>query len=467
MKKKLLLGFLLLVSIFLKGIIQENFLNEKDIIVHPNYGQTVEKIPLQSNSNFGSLFWEGHKPGSSAVQIKESYYFQKLFHYYGFNEDNHICTIIASQILLGYYDTFQDDNIVDEMFEINGGTRSKTKNLAEFLTSPGTGKYDEDSNQSDQRFRDLLIETGIEANNKDPRGNGYYTDEQVNLIKKYLDSKKVTYKINFYQGTTEELKVNKIVNLIKSTIQSGRPIIVNGAEHSAVAYAYDETYVYVNDGLGHFGAVLWSAYTNTQSTTNYDIGAIDIEFTSSHHHSDNYYSPYYDEYYCPCGKVFTKNSINPEDYGYEEAYYSNTTSREVLAGTLSILTNRKRCGYIENEYINLSSRKENVNEAFLEYHLDCNVKKIEVNISFWSAKELFLKGTSSASIDILNENGEWVKMLDLLNDVILSTDRYNQNTVILNLPNNIKSFRFYASNLPIGDRNKGRISIGHLTITHE
>lgn len=467
MIKKILLGFLFLVSIFHKWIIQENFLiEEKDIIVHPNYGQSFEAMSLQSNSDFGSLFWLGRRPGSDAVQISEAYYFHNLRNYHGFNKGK-ICTVIASQILLGYYDTFQDDNIVDEMFEINGGTRTNTKNLAEFLSSPGTGKCDTNESLSDQRFRDLLIETGIEATNKDPRGIGYYTNEQVALIKKYLDNKNFSYKLNFYHGTTYDLNASRIEYLIKSAIQEGRPIIVNGAGHSAVAYAYDDTYVYVHNGLGEVGAVLWSAYTSTQTSKVYDIGAIDIKFTSPHQHSDNYYSPYYDEYYCPCGKIFTKDSINPEEYGFKEAYYNNATSKEVKVGKLSVLTTRKRCGYIENEYINLSSRKENVNEAFLEYSLNCNIKKIEVNISFWSAKELFLKGTSSASIEILIEEGVWIKVLDLLQDVSLSTDRYNQNIIIINLPDNIKSFRFYASNQPIGDRNKGRISIGHLTITHE
>jgi len=38
--------------------------------------------------------------------------------------------------------------------------------------------------------------------------------------------------------------------------------------------------------------------------------------------------------------------------------------------------------------------------------------------------------------------------------------------IIISFPGNVSSFRFYAESSPIGDRNKGRISIKDLEIMH-
>lgn len=72
-----------------------------------------------------------------------------------------------------------------------------------------------------------------------------------------------------------------------------------------------------------------------------------------------------------------------------------------------------------------------------------------------------------SDLDYLNSNGEWKTFVDLLDDVELSKDRSNQNTLVLYFPEKISSFRIYAENDALGDRNKGRISIGKLEIMHE
>ena len=418
-----------------------------------------------TSNDFYDVYDKKQHPGPTSVVIPNHFYFEKLRFLHGYNPNN-ICTIIAAQIIFGYYDTFHDDTIVDSKYETGGGTRSDSKDLKDFF-GQGTGNASKDTSQSDQRFRDYLIDLAYQATGKEIDIIGAYTPDQVTLVNAYLEKKGISYKLNYIATFSDSQETGKVMEIIKTGINEGRPVIVNGAGHSTVAYAYDDLYVYVHDGNGTIGAVPWRIYAEILTEGLYDTGVIDIEMTGPHVHSDNYYSNYYGEYYCPCGKVFKETNISPEDYGFNQAYYSNEVEKRIEVDGLSILTNRKRCGYIENEYINLSCRRENVTEAYLEYHLDCIVKRIEVNISFWSANEVFVDG-SSAGIEVLDSSGNWVNVVNLLDkDIALSTDRTHQNRIIVEFPPNTKSFRFYASNYDIGDRNKGRISIGELRIIHD
>jgi hypothetical protein len=61
----------------------------------------------------------------------------------------------------------------------------------------------------------------------------------------------------------------------------------------------------------------------------------------------------------------------------------------------------------------------------------------------------------------------WVDDIDLLHDVVLSKDRNNQTVINLSFPKKTRELRIYAhfnDMPPPVDRNKGRISIGNITI---
>lgn len=47
---------------------------------------------------------------------------------------------------------------------------------------------------------------------------------------------------------------------------------------------------------------------------------------------------------------------------------------------------------------------------------------------------MFVSGLDRAEIQYLNSNGEWKTFVDLLDDVELSKDRSNQNTLVLYFP---------------------------------
>ena len=402
-------------------------------------------------------------PGKDAVLIDYAFYFENLKDFHG-NNDSDICTIIATQIILGYYDTFANDKLVNDIYDKIAIETSNTKIISNFSQSPGTGK--QDGIDSDQRFRDYLVDLTTQEIGESPVNQGMSTKEQIKLVKRYLNDSKLAYKLSTCEGHWLDDITNHTKKIIRNTIDAGRPVLCNGSGHSTVAYGYDDDYVYVHTGWGWTAATPWSTFT-TEWIEKFDTGAIDIQLTCSHYHSDNYYSQYYDEFYCVCGFKYSNAIFNPEDYGFVPQYFFTEKTKEISYRNYTINTNRLRTGYIEEEYINLSARRLNAGKAYLEYHLPSYIKKIIINISFWSNGEMFVSGLDRAEIQYLNSNGEWKTFVDLLDDVELSKDRSNQNTLVLYFPEKISSFRIYAENDALGDRNKGRISIGKLEIMHE
>lgn len=158
-----------------------------------------------------------------------------------------------------------------------------------------------------------------------------------------------------------------------------------------------------------------------------------------------------------------KYSLLPSGYGFTESYGDQTTYPIQLAD-LTITTSRKRCGYIENQYVNLSPRKQGQGEAYLTYHFDKLVYRFDINLSFWSDSEYLDSSDSTAYLQYKDENGDWVIALDLLKDITLSTDRTNQDTYSVMFGAGTTDVRIIIETRPIGTANKGRISVGNIVI---
>lgn len=190
-----------------------------------------------------------------------------------------------------------------------------------------------------------------------------------------------------------------------------------------------------------------------------------------------YYStgPYYSECYFfeKPTEFLTRYLITPSDYEFTGAYVTTKTTTPVTAGDLTFETTRYRCGFIENEYINLSPRRDNYRKAYLEYKFDKPVYHIEVAMAFWSDDERYdaYGNEAIAEFNYKNiDNGSWEDYsFDLLN-AGLPTDRTKPITLEFDIPNGTKEFRFYAEFLKVTgqtDRNKGRICIGNMIVTTE
>ncbi len=156
--------------------------------------------------------------------------------------------------------------------------------------------------------------------------------------------------------------------------------------------------------------------------------------------------------------------ITPVDYGFEQQYFFYEKSKSLTLQGTNFNTTRLRCGYIEEEYIVLSPQRENAGTSYLVYSFEQNVQQIDVALTLWSDKERLNPNTSKALLQYQDDLGNWITIVDLLNQIELSTDRTLPVRYILNFPKNIKAFRFYVTSLGVGDRNKGRVCIGDINI---
>ena len=242
--------------------------------------------------------------------------------------------------------------------------------------------------------------------------------------------------------------------------------IANGNDHDVLAYGYSG-----DKFLNHFG--WWpdtkgSAEVVISSATIY--GYFTMKYTGEHKHSSNVSMTYGNttKYICGCGKVHESHySICPDKFGFDSRYYfenEGLKSSSLSVDNLTIQTERLRCGYIEDEYINLSPNRKNAGYAYLNLDFNENIYQINTNLSFWSSNEgLSTSIGDYAYIKYLDSSGNWKILLDLLN-CNLSTDRSNPDFYKLEIPNGTKRIRFEAyKETPTTSRNKGRICIGDTT----
>jgi len=190
-----------------------------------------------------------------------------------------------------------------------------------------------------------------------------------------------------------------------------------------------------------------------------------------------YYStgPYYSELFnfAKPTEFLTKYQITPADYGFWESYVTSEVSQSVTVGDLSFNTTRYRCGYIEEEYINLSPRRGDYRKAYLEYEFSKPVYRVEVAMAFWIDDERYDATGNSAIAEFNYKNinqGSWDDHSINLLDKNLPEDRTKPITLIFDIPEGTKEFRFYAEFLTVSgtvDRNKGRICIGNMIVTTE
>lgn len=185
--------------------------------------------------------------------------------------------------------------------------------------------------------------------------------------------------------------------------------------------------------------------------------------------SGNYYSEirtFYKPSIFSSGKV----QVKPNEWGLEGRYYfsneiNDIDSLENDAGNvrfsslskngLTITTERLRCGYIENSYINLSPRRANAGYAYLEMDFNKPIYSILYSLGFWSSSEN-LDGTASLFIKDANDN--WSKSQDLL-ALQLNTKRQGLKRYSQYFANGIYGLRFECTATATGSRNKGRLSI--------
>ena len=154
--------------------------------------------------------------------------------------------------------------------------------------------------------------------------------------------------------------------------------------------------------------------------------------------------------------------LAPKDYGFTDSYPTSVVSKDIAIGDEIIQTERLRCGYIQNSTINLSARRDNAGEAYLKFNFPKKIHGMIIEISFWSQREFLTNEDSSAKIYYEDYRGVDVTLIDLLNDITLSTDKNNPNILCFEFTYGTDKICIHSTSSKIGNINKGRISIGNI-----
>lgn len=158
--------------------------------------------------------------------------------------------------------------------------------------------------------------------------------------------------------------------------------------------------------------------------------------------------------------------LEPKDFGFPQSYVSSSTEKSLALDGLSIETTRLRCGFIENQKIVLSCRKEGFGEAYLKLDFDRAISQITYEYSLWGDREYMDDGISHFEV-FADEEDALEAGLDPIFDVnalYLSQVRDLPDIEQTSLPAGTKSVAFNARSLQAGTHNKGRVCLGTICI---
>lgn len=159
------------------------------------------------------------------------------------------------------------------------------------------------------------------------------------------------------------------------------------------------------------------------------------------------------------------DQIDPDDYEFEAQYFFyNKTKYVATYNDVTIETRRLRTGYIEEEYIVLSPRRQNAGYAYFDMYFPTPIIAIDLDICLWSNNEYLDPNSCSANLSKMTSYNDYINYYDLLNEYSLSTNRANPNRLRFNFNNQASGIRFSVQAPAVGDRNKGRLCIGNMHI---
>lgn len=165
-----------------------------------------------------------------------------------------------------------------------------------------------------------------------------------------------------------------------------------------------------------------------------------------------------------------KVQVKPSEWGFEGRYYffneiydidslgddiNNIRFSTFTDNGLTITTERLRCGYIENSYVNLSPRRLGAGYAYLKMNFNKPVYSLLYSVGLWSSNEN-LDGTATLFVKDINDN--WSKLQDLLS-LQLNTKEQGLNRYSHYFTSGIYGLRFECTSTTTGSKNKGRLSI--------
>lgn len=246
----------------------------------------------------------------------KSAYFDNLTYNFGMNYKGS-CGYVAMGMLLSYYDTFANDNIIYDAYDVN--TVSTSYDFISHRNSPGIIKdvifgdmnhnpdegyyldsveyYNKmDSYQNMSFHSKLIIKAALLGyynfeDNVNPCGSNFNMRKDV--LEYYLDSNNLKYTLNYKNdGEYNEALSEETRKYTINQIKDGHPVMLSigrkgqSGGHVVVAYDYDETSDKIYCHMG------WNARSTHATIENYGYDwyktALTIHFDDPHSHSNNY-----------------------------------------------------------------------------------------------------------------------------------------------------------------------------------
>lgn len=304
--------------------------NTKNISTAPNNNtvcnEAVDSAEQEHNVSYSSTANNTFKTYSTFMEA----YFEGLYKNFGDN-DKGSCGYIALSMILTYFDTFLNDNIVPEKYDVP--SYGDYKNMIVRDDSPGAQRdsiYNHTNLTATEYYNEIemLENYSLQAklicignyphhiynfnDNKYPCGT--FLSDRVRVLQTFLETES---KLNRNQyGITyrdETYSSDSIKQYIINEINKGYPVLAaienSKGSHACVAYAYDNT---TDEIIFHSG---WHGYSTRQTMSQMGYSTYKSAMTFfphvEHVHSNNYAvkrqdNPNEYDYYCSCSdKIIT------------------------------------------------------------------------------------------------------------------------------------------------------------------
>jgi len=241
----------------------------------PLHGKHLKNVPINNTPHIECC------PPTGAVPY--SFYYENLKGNKGSNFDGSpyegSCSFVAVEMMLSYYDTVYNQNIIPV------DRKARGSNISYFPTyySISPSLFSQSPGIIDQYHEDLINNTGV--------GNSMSVSEAMNVCGNILSSILGVPNSILYFDQWTYLSLYDKPELIKMEITKGGPVFVridplssNYQAHAVVAYEYDSTDIYANYG--------WM-FSNQHTALNYDVykiihSAFSFSFSLQHIHSFSY-----------------------------------------------------------------------------------------------------------------------------------------------------------------------------------
>lgn len=163
----------------------------------------------------------------------------------------------------------------------------------------------------------------------------------------------------------------------------------------------------------------------------------------------------------------SRTQILPSDFDFPEWYPNDPVSAQgVSIKDITMDISRLRCGYIEDQYLNLSPRKAGQGQAYLQIEFK---EKLPTSVAFgvtmWRNSELMPFREGDSFKVYVKSNGKWSEAYDILNDVPgFSMMERREVARLLISRSSIEGIKFEAMSNPTGSSNSGRVCIDDLVL---